>query len=60
VIFIGPALGGAEADFDVLGAGAADVLAGGGEVGPLAQAALSAVTDNATVIVSRWALICTP
>jgi hypothetical protein len=55
VIFIAPRLGGADVDVEVFDAEAADVLPAGGVEGPPAQAALTAVNDNAAVIVSRQA-----
>jgi hypothetical protein len=54
VIFIGPGLAGA-ADVEVLDDETDVVLAAGGEDGLPAQAALTAVNDNAVVIVSRRA-----
>jgi hypothetical protein len=55
VIFIGPGLAGVEAEVEVLDDETDVVLAAGGEDGPPAQAALTAVNDNAAVIISRQA-----
>jgi hypothetical protein len=50
VIFIGPGLAGAEAEVEVLNDETDVVLAAGAEDGPPAQAALTAVNDNAVII----------
>jgi hypothetical protein len=52
VIFIGPRVD-AEAEVEVLGVAAADVLAVGGVDGPPAHAAVAAINDAAVTAIRR-------
>jgi hypothetical protein len=57
MIFIGPGLGGAETELEVLGADPAGVLmAAGGVEGPLAHAAVATANDTVAVNANSWVL----